>query len=350
MSNEATRARSEGNSAPASAGLVLDPKPARHAIPLGSRRWRAGWATAPGTCGELVQGVLASGEHFHVTCPISSGTTVTLWARPSATLSIAGLIGNQAKLGRALASAARLLETGPVAIVVSSRSQLQVAKGMGSSTADIVAGARAMASAYGATLIPSQLAGIATEIEVSDGTMYPGIVAFCRRTGEVLREFSWYPRFAVVMVIPRDTVVTDTVDFAGKRRFASEFEQLLACLDEAAAGRDPLAFARAATRSAAINQEYLPNPLFGLLHGEMARLGAAGVVVGHTGTLAGLLYPFPSEEPRSQEEALTKARRAARALRAAVPRDAQIAITLTAAGRLHLGAGGRRLEVVSDNA
>ncbi len=221
--------------------------------------------------------MLASGEHFHVTCPIMSGTSVALIVRPAPELTTSGLTDRQVKLELALASTARFLRIGPVAVVVASRSQLQVAKGMGSSTADIVTGARALACAYGTTLTPGQLARVTTGIELSDGTMCPGIISFCRQSGEVLREFSWYPRFAVVIVIPRDSVVTESVEFARKARFAGEFEHVLACLDDAAARQDQLPFAHAATRSATINQEYLPNRLFDLLCREQARLGAAGL-------------------------------------------------------------------------
>ncbi len=292
---------------------------------------RTGRATARGTCGELVQGVLASGEHFHVTCPIERGATVALQARGARRNLVTGLADDQAKLGQALLHTARVLGTGPLAITVATRSELHVGKGMGSSTADIVAGARALAAAHGASLSPAQLARIATAIEPSDGTMYPGVVAFCRQTGDVVRAFSWHPRFAAVMVLPPRTVATDSVDLGGKARLATAFEELLACLDDAVERRDPLPFAQVATRSAALNQRVLPNRLFGALAALRARLGAAGVVVGHTGTLGGLLYPFLHDEPESAADALERARRAAALLRSLPLAGAAVEVAVTAA-------------------
>ena len=304
--------------------------PWRAARPV-TERALAGWARAEGTCGELVQGVLATGEHFHVTCPIRWRAAVALRARPAPVLRVAGLPRGKEKLARALAATARLLGTGPVAIEASPSSVLPVGKGMGSSTADVVAGARALASAYGVVLAPAQLARIATAIELSDGTMYDGVVAFCRRTGEVLRQYPWHPRFAVVMAIPPGRVRTESVDFAGKARLTRQFDHLLACLDEAAARRDPLPFAHAATRSAAFNQPFLANRLFERLREEQARLGAAGVVVGHTGTLAGLLYPLDAQATDAEAEALERARFAARALASRLSR-VRLAVTLTTGG------------------
>lgn len=112
---------------------------------------RTGRATAPGTCGELVQGVLASGDHFHGTCPIERGPTVALQARSARQNLVTGLAGGQAKLAQALLRTARVLGTGPLAITMATRSELYVGKVMGSSTADIVAGARALAAAHGAS-------------------------------------------------------------------------------------------------------------------------------------------------------------------------------------------------------
>jgi L-threonine kinase len=287
-----------------------------------------GRAQAVGTCGELVQGVLASGEHFHVTLPIDWRGEVALRVRSAPDVTVDGLARGKEKLARALVATASLLGTGPVAIEVKSSSTLPVGRGMGSSTADVVAGARALADAVDAVLAPEQLAGIATGIERSDGTMYDGVVAFCPRTGQLLRRYPWHPRFAVVMAIPPEQVRTESVDFTGKVALAPHFEQLLADLDEAAVDRDPFAFADAATRSATLNQPFLVNRLFDELRQRQARLGAAGTVIGHTGTVAGLLFPVDEHVADGTAEALGRARFAAEALAPSLTR-ARLAVTLT---------------------
>jgi L-threonine kinase len=287
-----------------------------------------GQAHARGTCGELVQGVLRTGEHFHVTCPILRRASVLVHVRPASELRVEGLPQGKDKLARALAATARFLGTGPVSIEASTRSALAVGKGMGSSTADVVAGARALALAYGVHLTPAELARIATSIELSDGSMYEGIVAFCRRTGELVRRYAWYPRFALAIAIPPNSVRTESVDFTGKARFARHFEDLLSVLDEAERAHDPFGFAHAATCSAIYNQPFLANELFAHLRRQQARLGAAGLVIGHTGTLAGLLYPLDEAGASAEADALERARFAASSLAAKLP-SVQVVVTLT---------------------
>ena len=87
------------------------------------------------------------------------------------------------KLEQSLYETARILQLEPLEMRVDHWSDLDVGKGMGSSTADIVAGARAVVAACDCSLSPEQLARIATSIESSDGSMYPGIVAFNQKLG-----------------------------------------------------------------------------------------------------------------------------------------------------------------------
>ena len=276
-----------------------------------------GRASAAGTCGELVQGILPGGVNFHVTCPVSKSSTVALELSPAAVWSFSGPATSLGKLRSSVRAAAELLGIGPSHVEVEHHTDLDVGKGLGSSTADIVAAARAVANAARTTLTARQLAEIATTIESSDGSMYPGLIAFNQKTGDVVRRFDWWPQFAIVMVVPRDTLNTESADFAGKEVYAERFERMLDTLTSAAGLRDPLPFAVAATESAVINQEFIPNTWFDLLMDRVAILGGAGVNVGHTGTVTGMLFPLPTaggEDGRARAEAMGLARAAARAL------------------------------------
>ena len=282
--------------------------------PTGSLK---GHASAAGTCGELVQGILPGGVSFHVTCPVSKSATVALELTPTEAWIFSGGAAPLGKLRASVRAAAELLGIGPYHVEVEHHTDLDVGKGLGSSTADIVAGARAVAAAVGTTLTPEQLAKIATTIESSDGSMYPGLVAFGQKTGEVVRLFEWWPQFAIVMVVPRDTLNTESADFAGKEAYAGRFERMLDTLAYAASAHDPMPFAAAATESAVINQEFVPNAWFDLLMDRAAVLGGAGVNVGHTGTVTGMLFPLPAageDNGRVRTEAMGLARAAARAL------------------------------------
>lgn len=265
------------------------------------RHFRSGTGTAAGTCGELVQGFTSSGQPFHVTCPIDKTSTVSVTLRPAQELTVKGLSSRLDKVELSLLRTAEHLNLDPCEIRFAHWTDLDVGKGLGSSTADIVAAARALASAVDRNLTSAELAAIATSIESSDGSMHPGLVAFNQKTGAVLRRFDWWPQFLVVLIVPPKKLNTESANFAGKAALGDEFDDILAQLDAAAAAKDPHGFLDAATRSARLNQRFVPNSHFALLQEQLPQLGAAGINVGHTGTVVGLLYP--ADDPASQRSA-----------------------------------------------
>src|SRR4029077_7123590 len=118
--------------------------------PPGSPRpVREGRGTAPGTCGEFAQGILSDGTPFHVTCPINKSATVVAGLRDAKTLKILGLGEHHRKLELAIQYTVELLDLGAVEVTIRHWSDLDIGKGMGSSTADVLAGVRAIADAVG---------------------------------------------------------------------------------------------------------------------------------------------------------------------------------------------------------
>jgi len=297
--------------------------------------WRRGVGTGAGTCGELVQGVLSDGRTFHVTCPISKSSTVTIRLRESDEWQITGVPPERQKLSTAIRSASDEFGLGPCAVQVRHVSELDVGKGLGSSTADIVAAARAVAAAVGDELSSAELATIATSIEASDGSMYPQIVAFDQKGGALIRRFDWWPQMAVVIVTPSTTLDTASADFTGQADLGHQFDRIIDGLDEAVIARDGAAFARAATESAAFNQQFIPNHLFDVLAEEYESLGADGLNVAHTGTCLGLLFVLPERSGATYGDiagaVLRNAWFAVRRLQAMLPVDVSVDLSVTPA-------------------
>lgn len=252
--------------------------------------WLVTKATARGTCGELVQGFNSEGLAFHVTLPIARSTSVEIETRPARKLSITQRGERLEKIEWAAVLATMMLELGPVEVQVERRSELAIGKGMGSSTADIVAVVNGIANAYGRSVTSAQVARIATSIESSDGTMYPGSVAFAQRTGELLARYEWFPAFNIVTVTPATSLETSSVDFAGKTELGKTFDEILDLLGRASSAQDHLAFAAAATESARLNQRYVPNAYFRQAMQMAESVGALGVAIAHTGTMLGMLF------------------------------------------------------------
>lgn len=269
--------------------------------------------------------MLPDGTPFVVTCPIDRGTSVEVTLTPGPSLDIVGVPPGRDYLRRALRRTAELLELGRCRIAVEHRTSLPIGKGMASSTADIVAGTRALARAAGVSLASSEVAELAAAIEPTDGIMFEGIAAADPRSGRRLRDWRWWPRFIVVMAIPPTTFATSAACFDGQDQLAGEYAALLDRLDLAVERRDSAAFARVATRSAELGQAFVENDAFARLTQHAARLGALGTCAGHTGTVAGLLYPHTRVGTRA-------ARDAERTLCSLLPGDHEISIARTPLG------------------
>ncbi|HEX4603803.1 MAG TPA: hypothetical protein VH724_07405, partial [Candidatus Angelobacter sp.] len=168
-------------------------------------------------------------------------------------------------------------------------------QGFGTSTADITASLRAAAAAWHREISPETIARIAIGIEPSDGSMYPGCVAFAHREGLIIEHLGSLPSFEALVICTGGVV--DTIEFDGRRknfRYSNRDEaQLLTAwsmIREANRTYDSLLLARATTISARINEQLLPKPCFKELS-RFVDLGCAdGMMVAHSGTALALIF------------------------------------------------------------
>lgn len=256
----------------------------------GLRPAREGRGTAPGTCGEFAQGILSSGMPFHVTCPINKSATVVASLRSANVLEILGLGEHHRKLELAIQYTVELLDLGGVEVTVRHWSDLDIGKGMGSSTADVLAGVRAIAAAADESLTPETEGRVAAMVESSDGSMYPGISAVNHKTCELVEGWDWYPEFVIVMLVPNNSVDTASIPFHGQERLVEDYDDLFGRMNRAVQRRSIAEFAEQSTRSALLNDEFLLNPYSRNLRSRLDEFGALGLNVGHTGTVCGLLF------------------------------------------------------------
>ena len=131
-------------------------------------------AWAPGSCGELVQGVI-DGRDFLVTCPIARYSRVSVEVIGS-TLDVPE---DCSKLRDALQRTLDLLGAPlDLGLRVQVSSDLLRGKGLASSTADIAAGVAALGRLLDRELTPRELASVALQVEPTDGLMFPGAGLF----------------------------------------------------------------------------------------------------------------------------------------------------------------------------
>ena len=247
--------------------------------------------SAPGTCGEFVQGRL-DGADFLINSPIDRFSTAWVRGRPGdgATVMDAHY---RSKVARALAALSERVAF-PRGIEMVITSDLPHGKGMASSTADLVAAVGAALDQAGAVWSVDAIARFLVEIEPSDCTHVPGIGHVGHLCGRVFGSFAPPQTLRVVIVDCGGAV--DTIGFDRARAhsvYARNEDVMRAILSVALRSLEtmcPVGLARAATTSARLNQQILPKPQLEDLIAIGREHGALGVNCAHSGSVLGLLY------------------------------------------------------------
>jgi L-threonine kinase len=272
---------------------------------------RSGVGDTFGTFGELLQGALPDGADFLVTFPITRCSRA--WFR----FDLAGplRVFPSHKVKSLRLAEAMLAACGPGAggtLVLDS--DLPIGKGLASSSADLVATARAVGGVLGLDTSPEAIERWLRPIEPTDGVMYPGIVAFEHRAVRLRSVLGILPASQVVAVDEGGHF--DTIGYNKRPKCYSDFETaeyaaLLQSLTDAVHDGDLPAVGDIATRSTVLNQRLAPKRnLSAMLH-IASDVGALGVVCTHSGTMLGLLL---AEGDADHRRRLATARTACTAL------------------------------------
>ncbi len=257
----------------------------------------AATALAPGTCGELVQGI-ADGADFLVTCPINqfSRATVTLRAGDASGHTVRGLDHlpkTRQAVSIALDELTAQLGVANLSAQVSIANPIPPGKGMGSSSADITAAIGALGHAAGRAFPPQAIARIALSVEPTDGVMFPGITLFDHRRGSAVESLGPPPAMEVIVIDPGGVV--DTLEFNRIDRtqqwqeIAHRTAEALALVREGIRRSDANLVGRGATISALAGHPPASAQWVARAADFAAEHSAAGINVAHSGTVVGIL-------------------------------------------------------------
>jgi L-threonine kinase len=258
-----------------------------------------GFGASNGTFGELLQGMLPGERRpFLVTFPIDLLSTAVFRATTAAD----EVVVTPAHKFKSKLLATQLLRAygyrggGTLEL----KSALPEGKGLASSSADLVATARAVADALDITMNASEIEYFLRGIEPSDGVMHAGIVSYYHREARLRHRLGFLPPLTIVAHDTGGTV--DTVEFnrsiplpgAWTRR---EYLHLLNDLATAVRTGDLAAVGRISTRSAELHVRRFPRPGFEQLRAACRDFGGLGLVIAHSGTFLGILFRAHPDEP-----------------------------------------------------
>lgn len=221
----------------------------------------------PGSCGELVQGYL-NDKPFLITCPIDRFTFVTVSDHFNE------YIGLRWKSKLMLERTLKYLGYKKFPFGIKIESQLPAGKGMASSSADIVAVAKAVATALNERLSSTEIANLAVNIEPTDGIFYEGIVAMNPVTGKVFKKYS-VPQHQIAIFDFGDKV--NTLEF--HRQSNLHIKHLPDNLDLSLMEISALA-----------NQSIIHKPKLREIISYSKFLDSIGVNIAHTGTVIGIIF------------------------------------------------------------
>ncbi|WP_162950456.1 GHMP kinase [Rhizobium jaguaris] len=217
------------------------------------------------------------------------------WAAPSATPGLQFSPIEREKAHRAVMLFLRNHLKRGEGVDVQVCSNIPMGFGLGSSTADIVAAVRACARALGCGISPKEIFQIAVKAEeASDGTMFRGNACLvAHREGRVLETFAKsLPHFGLVSFNASPDRPVDTICFEPARYNedeVGEFQELLRMASRAIANDDAALLGQTATRSALINERFLPQPRFQEVLESSLCSGGLGVQVAHSGRMIGVM-------------------------------------------------------------
>ncbi|ACC76427.1 GHMP kinase [Paraburkholderia caribensis] len=180
-------------------------------------------------------------------------------------------------------------------------SNIPVARGMGSSTADVVASILAVLESLDVQLPPGDVIQIAVSAETAcDSTIFSQqAVLFAQRDGIVLESFrKSIPPIDFISVTADTEQTVDTLDLHLPQYNPEEvetFRPIRALLRKAIDTSDINLLGRVATASTWLNQRFLRKPRLFDIAEIGARHGAVGIQIAHSGTVIGVMFD-PAKE------------------------------------------------------
>lgn len=246
-----------------------------------------GWSC--GSFGELVQGYTYDGKVL-ITLPVDVYSRAVFYPQVGVPLNVI-----PTEKTKALQLAISLLQDlgfSHLGGTITIECDIPEGKGLSSSSADLVAVARALESSLNIEADVARLAAIMAKVEPSDGIMYDGIVSFHPVRGQLKRHLGPVPKLVIVALDEGGTV--DTVKFNQlphrmDLHHTTDFSRLLERAERAVQANDVWGMGQAATQSAMENQKLLPKRYLELFLKLRSKYSLPGVVVAHSGTYIGML-------------------------------------------------------------
>lgn len=254
----------------------------------------------PGTCGEYIQGWY-DGNPCLVSSPIDRCSRIIIEEGPG---NLDTLKPKTQKLVEAVFRRFSITQREAEHLHVTMTSEIPLEKGMASSTADIAGMAAGLSAYFNLGLTPGDIGSLCTGIEPSDNLMFERLNLFNHISGSVLKEFEGTVAADILIIDFHGGIDTmtfnETQDDYSPEDLAI-FAEIVAQFEKGVRSNSLKDIGTACTRSAILNQKRLWKNYLDCLIGLSRDFGGLGTVIGHSGTVIGIMYDngdFQEEEFR----------------------------------------------------
>lgn len=243
----------------------------------------------PGTCGEYIQGWY-DGNPCLVSSPIDRYSRITIAEGPG---NLEALKPKTRKQVEAVFRCFAIPQRENKHLQVTMSSDIPLEKGMASSTADIAGMAAGLSAYFGLGLTPGDIGSLCTGIEPSDNLMFAELNLFNHISGSVLKEFEGIVAADILIIDFHGGIDTmsfnETQDDYSPADLAT-FAEIVAQFEKGVRSNSLKDIGAACTRSALLNQKRLKKNYLEQLISLARDFGGLGTVIGHSGTVIGVMY------------------------------------------------------------
>jgi L-threonine kinase len=172
-------------------------------------------------------------------------------------------------------------------------SDIPLEKGMASSTADLAGMAAGLSRYFGLSLSAQEIGKLCTGIEPSDNLMFEQLNLFNHIEGSVLKELGGTVEAELIIIDFHggiDTMTFNETQDDYSPQDLAVFGEIVALFEQGVETGNLKAIGEACTRSAYLNQKRLKKPYLDQLDRLSREFGGLGMVVGHSGTVIGIMF------------------------------------------------------------
>lgn len=244
---------------------------------------------SPGTCGEYIQGWYQARPCL-ISCPIDCYSITTI---EDGDFRESVLKAKSQEMVNLFCKKKYITTKQLKKISIRVESQIPKGKGMASSTADLAGLSTALSVFFNLALTATDIAKLCSSVEPSDNLMFKDLNLFDHIAGQVLKEIGGFIEAKVLMIDFYGGI--DTLSFNESQDDYSpadleDFSQIIKLFEAGLRENNLRKIGRACTNSARLNQKRLYKLWLDQIIALMEKHKGLGIVIGHSGTVIGVIY------------------------------------------------------------